>query len=453
MAGTRSVGTVAGPAVPGSMVSGSSGSPGPSRSPGAHGKPDKGLSRWDSLATPGRLWLGLLCSSLVILLLTATAALAVQGEQSSASQTSGVIEQRAVNIQELYHSLADADAAAATGILDSAALPVRFTQRYQADLNQADVSLAEASVDVSGDPVAFGQLELVDEQLSVYTGLIGTAQADNRLGYPVGGAYLRDASKLLEQTMLPEVFKVQQTEISARSASASASGGVPLWVLGAGLLAILGCVWTWRLLSRTTRRTINLGLAAATLICVGMVGWTVAASTGAASDMTTASADFQRVSQAQEARSDLAQISANEAASVVSRGEDITAAAPAGTAALAGQAALTDLENDPAVTGSTSVATINSDVATIQKDNGAGDYVDATTAMVGGQTAGGAQVTIDKLAATLATNEQQAQSDYQRDSSTAVGAYPGGPWPVLLLGLLAAAAAVSGINRRIAEYR
>jgi len=435
MAVTQSAGTVSGSVRPDPAA----GPPGPS---------GRALSRWQSLATPSRLWLGLLCSALVILLLTAAAALTIQNEQTSARGTSGVIEQRAVNIQELYYSLADADAAAATGILDNPAPPARFTQRYQADLNQADDSLAQASVDVSGDPAEFARLELVDAQLSQYTGLIGTAQADNRIGYPVGGAYLRAASKLLEGTMLPEVQSVQQAEISARSASASDSGGLPIWALAAAVLAALGCVWTWRLLARSTRRRINLGLGAAMLLGVAILGWTLVASVGAHSDTTTASADFQEVSQAQEARSDLAKISADEASSVVSQGADL------GSAAAAGATALKDLENDPAVQGSTAVPAISGDVATIQKDVGVGAYFDATTTMVGsGTTAGGAQVQIDALAATLATTVQQDQAQYQKDSAAAVDDYPGGPWPVLLLGLLAAAAAVSGINRRIAEYR
>lgn len=453
MAQTRSVGTVSVPPALPPPVPGSQTPPSPGAAPGRRPPSAKTLRRPSTWATPARLWLGLFCSALAILLVTAASALAIQNQRTAASQTSGVVEQRAVNIQTLYYSLADADAAAATGILDSPAPPLRFTQRYQDDLTAADAALAEGSVDVAGDPAAFAQLETIDEQLSVYTGLIGTAQADNRIGYPVGGAYLREASNLLEHTMLPEVSQVQQAEISARSASASDSGGIPLWALLAGLVAVFGCVWTWRLLDRSTRRRINAGLAAGMLISVVLLGWTVVASARASSDMTTATADFQQVSLAQEARSDLAQMSAEEALSVVSRGEDIVAG-DIGTAAIAAQASLTDLEHDPAAAGSAAVTSLAGALTTIKKDESAGDYIDATSTMVGtGTTVGGSQVQATALAATLATSVQQDQAKYQSDSQKAVGAYLGGPWPVLVLGLLAAAVAVSGINRRIAEYR
>ena len=448
MAQTRSVGTVA---VPSALPPPVPGTQAPFTPGAAPGRPQSArtLRRPSTWATPARLWLGLFCSALAILLVTAASALAIQNQRTAASQTSGVVEQRAVNIQKLYYSLADADAAAATGILDSPAPPLRFTQRYQDDVTAADAALAEGSVDVAGDPAAFAQLELIDEQLSVYTGLIGTAQADNRIGYPVGGAYLREASNLLEHTMLPEVSKVQAAEISARSSSASASGGVPLWALLAGVVAALGCVWTWRLLDRSTRRRVNAGLAAGMLISLVLLGWTAVASARASSDMTTASADFQQVSLAQEARSSVAQLSAEEALSVVSRGEDN------GGAANAAQTSLDALKHNPAASGSAAAVTaLSGDLATIQKDESAGDYIDATSTMVGtGTTAGGSQVQAVALAATLATSVQQDQADYQHDSQKAVSAYLGGPWPVLVLGLLAAAAAVSGINRRIAEYR
>jgi hypothetical protein len=454
MAQTRSVGTMTSPPALPPPVPGTQAPYLPGAAPGRRPPPARTLRRPSTWTTPARLWLGLFCSALAILLVTAASALAVQNQRTAASQTSGVVEQRAINIQTLYYSLADADAAAATGILDSPAPPLRFTQRYQDDLTAADAALAEGSVDVAGDPAAFAQLELIDEQLSVYTGLIGTAQADNRIGYPVGGAYLREASNLLEHTMLPEVSQVQQAEISARSASASASGGVPLWALLAGLVAAFGCVWTWRLLDRSTRRRINAGLAAGMLISVVLLGWTAVASARASSDTTTATADFQQVSLAQEARSDLAQMSAEEALSVVSRGEDISSDEDLGTAAIAAQASLTDLEHDPAAAGSAAVTSLGGALTTIQKDEKAGDYIDATSTMVGtGTTVGGSQVQATALAATLATSVQQDQAKYQSDSRKAVGAYLGGPWPVLVLGLLAAAAAVSGINRRIAEYR
>lgn len=453
-------GTPAGPGYAGPGLPVPPGLPAPSAGP----QPEPGLmartrARRDAWTTPTRLWLALLGTVLSILLLAGVAAAAVQSESTAARQTNGAVEFRAVNVQELYYALSDADAAAATGILDSPAPSARFTTRYQSDITQADDALAESSVDVVGDQAASAQLQRIDEQLSEYTGLIGTAQADNRLGYPVGGAYLREASNLLEQNMLPEVQSVLAGEISARSGSAGAAGGLPLWTLPAGLLVLVAGFRTWRLLASRTRRSVNAGLAAGLALSALLFGWVAVASITAADHMSVASADFRQVAAAQQGRGDAAQISADEASSVVSEGADN------GAAAALGQSAVTDLNKElfPATFGDATAdnsdialwGKVNSDVTAIQNDAKAGDYGDATTAMVGSSptTAGGAQVDLDAMANALAGTEQSAQTAYERESSKAVGDYPGGPWPILLLGLLAAGAAGYGITRRIAEYR
>lgn len=443
MANTRSAATIPGPAATAPPR------PGPPQQGGA----GRSRKRW---STPRRLWAGLVATVLSVLLLAAAAAATVQGEVSSARKTSGPVEAQAVNVQELYFALADADAAAATGILDSPAPPVRFTTRYQSDITQADDALAASAVDVAGDKNASGQLQLLEEQLSEYTGLIGTAQANNRQGFPVGGAYLREASNLLENTMLPEAQSILATETDARASSATDSGGVAYLPLIAALLVLAAGVFTWRLLSETTRRTVNAGLALALLGAVLVLGWTEAASHSARTRMTTASADFDLVAASQQARSDVAQISADEASSVVSQGADNGKAAQNGDGALkdlGGQLGLVEAANS-GVGDQALLNQITAQVATIKKDASTGDYSGATTAMVGsGDADGGLLVPLDSLAGLLATSEHGFQAQYQKDSSAAEGVYVGGPWPLVLVGLLAAVAAAYGVNRRIAEYR
>jgi hypothetical protein len=456
MANTRSAGTITGPAT---------GSPPPvpgqraGRRP-AGPAPAAGRRNRRAWPTPTRLWGALLAVVAVVVLLTAAAALTVQSEAGSARQTSGPVEAQAVNVQELYYALSDADAAAATGILDSPAPPTRFTQRYQTDITDADDALAASTVDTAGDQQDYAQLQHVTEELSEYTGLIGLAQADNRQNLTVGGAYLREASNLLENTMLPSVKSVLADQTEARSASASDSGGVAYWPLGAAVLVLIAGIWAWRLLAERTRRRVNAGLAVALLGALILVGWTVAASARAGGDMSTASTDFTHVAAAQQARGDVAQIAADEAASIVSQGADNGAAAGRGKAALGDlgtQLTIVEAAEPNAKSGDQALlGKVRTDVGTIQGFANTGDYADATPAMVGDSsaaTAGGAQADLDKLAASLAGSEQDFQSVYQHDSSAAVGDYPGGPWPIVLVGLLAAAAAGLGINRRIAEYR
>ena len=449
MANTRSAGTITGPgtvtqSVPPAGLRPPSGPPAPTRP--RRNRP-----------TPTRMWFGLLAVVASVLLLTVAAGLTVQSEAGAARRTSGPVEAQAVNVQKLYYALSDADAAAATGILDSPAPPLRFTQRYQADITEADDALAASTDDVAGDQKDYTQLQHVGEYLSQYAGLIGTAQADNRQNLTVGGAYLREASNLLENTMLPAVQSVLADQTKARAASSSDSGGVPYWPLIAAVLVLAAGIWAWRLLAESTRRRINAGLAVALLGALVLLAWTAAASVRAGTGMNTASTEFRQVAAAQQARGDVAQISADEAASVVSEGADNGTAATRGKAALADlgkQLGVVEAADADAKGDGSSLASIQADVTKIQADVGTGDYQDATTAMVGsGTTAGGALVDLDALATSLADSEQRFQTGYQHTSTAAAGDYPGGPWPIVLVGLLSVAAAALGINRRIAEYR
>ena len=42
------------------------------------------------------------------------------------------------------------------------------------------------------------------QQLAAYTGLVEAARANNRQGFPIGSAYLREASSLMQTSLLPE---------------------------------------------------------------------------------------------------------------------------------------------------------------------------------------------------------------------------------------------------------
>ncbi|MDJ0001059.1 hypothetical protein QM787_27360, partial [Rhodococcus ruber] len=46
-------------------------------------------------------------------------------------------------------------------------------------------------------------LASISTDLSVYSGLVETARANNRTGHPVGAAYLSEASTLMQTSMLP----------------------------------------------------------------------------------------------------------------------------------------------------------------------------------------------------------------------------------------------------------
>jgi hypothetical protein len=112
-------------------------------------------------------------------------------------------------------------------------------------------------------------------RLPAYTGEVGTARADNRLGLPLGAAYLREASALLRGTLLPAASHIYTRE-SAQLTSASAQAtGLPLIVIA--VVAELGLCYVLfrssRWLSRHTHRVVNYGLLLATLIGLVSLVW------------------------------------------------------------------------------------------------------------------------------------------------------------------------------------
>ena len=104
---------------------------------------------------------------------------------------------RLLDAQELYVALADADAAASTAFLRAglepralrATLPRRHRRgrAHLAGIADRDGLVARRAAAVA----------TIAQQLPVYTGCVESARTNNRLGLPVGAAYLRQASDLM----------------------------------------------------------------------------------------------------------------------------------------------------------------------------------------------------------------------------------------------------------------
>src|SRR5258706_1693875 len=172
--------------------------PGPVRPPA--GRAGLGRLVAHARSTPGRLTL------VMVALLALGLAAGVAGVVGSAQRSSFVDGVRtrsgplAVQAQELYRSLSDADATAASAFLSNGVEPAELRNRYETDIAAATAALAAAATGSDNDQPAIRQLSA---QLPVYTGLVETARTFNRLGLPVGAAYLREASGLMPDQLLP----------------------------------------------------------------------------------------------------------------------------------------------------------------------------------------------------------------------------------------------------------
>ena len=249
-------------------------------------------SRLDE-TTPARLRLLLAVLILLSLAWGVLAALTADQHASAAADVVAVSEPLSLNAEQIYTSLSDADATAASAFLAGGLEPTAARERYQADITEAAIRIEAAGALVGssaartrlpGHPAkqasaagtAVGDdLAILSGQLPAYTGEVGTARADNRLGLPLGAAYLREASVLLRGTLLPAASHIYTRE-SAQLTSASAQAtGLPLIVIA--VVAELGLCYVLfrssRWLSRHTHRVVNYGLLLATLIGLVSLVW------------------------------------------------------------------------------------------------------------------------------------------------------------------------------------
>jgi hypothetical protein len=417
--------------------------------PGAPRPPGRAGGR---LRTPGRLWAGLTAAVLALLAVGTASAVTMAGRQATETRAVNSYEHLVVNVDELYHSLADADAAAATALLAGPVSPTRLTTQYATDVTQSENALAEASRDLAGDDQASARLAKVAAQLPTYTALVATAQANNRLGYPVGAAYLREASSFLRGTVLPEVKAVADEEAAAHNAAQASVSGAPVWLVVVAVLAALALAAVWRALSLATRRSVNLGLAAGALLAAAVLAWAVVATVSAVGSANSAQARFTAVTNALQGRDQVALAESFQALTLIDRGED-------GGADAKGQAAALGWFDKDAVldqNASTLLTALKAQLSSVAKAVERGDYRGAV-----GLTAGlGAAADPNTVAAKAAALDSALvglydadQKAYTADANSAAGAFSGGLWGALIGGLAAAAAAAYGVNRRLAEYR
>ncbi|KDN82760.1 hypothetical protein [Kitasatospora cheerisanensis] len=234
---------------------------------------------------PGRLRAAGAVLAALVLLFGAVAVWQSAHRSRAAGQVvtgSGPLSQDAA---EIYRRLADADATAAAGFLLAGEEPAEVRARYQDDLDTASRLLAEAAGRSGGSAGAQHSLTELNRQLPRYAGLVETARAINRQGLPLGGAYLRYASDLMQGTVLPEAQKLADAESAGLDADYRTAGAVPWTALALGVLALAALGRYQVLLFRRTNRVFNPGLLGASLAVLTAVVWLLAGTATASGDL------------------------------------------------------------------------------------------------------------------------------------------------------------------------
>lgn len=240
--------------------------------------------------TPGRLRLLAVALVGAAILAGLVMAAAVGARHDAAQAVSTQTEPLMVYADNLYASLSDADATAAATFLTGGLEPKRNRARYLDDLRAAGLQLTRLARQAGGLGEAGTSVSVVATQLPVYSGLVDTARANNRQGLPVGSAYLRQASDLMRQQILPaagQLYSLEARRLGSKYQSGTASGDVvALAVAAAVMLALLVVAQVF--LARRTHRVFNVALVVATVVLIGLSAWSLFGLAGEQSRLSTA---------------------------------------------------------------------------------------------------------------------------------------------------------------------
>jgi hypothetical protein len=227
-------------------------------------------------STPAKLglWLaGLLAASLAW---GAVAAWTVAEHASAAGNVVTVSEPLSLDAQQIYRSLSAADATEAAAFLTGGLEPLSLRARYLADITRAARQL-EAATAAAGQSAAGSSLATLSAGLPHYAGLVETARADNRLGLPLGAAYLREASGFMRATLLPAARDLSAQENAQLAAAGQQATGLPWAALAVALIAaVLLAAGQWWL-ARRTNRIVNPGLLVVSIAGLASLVWLVTA--------------------------------------------------------------------------------------------------------------------------------------------------------------------------------
>jgi hypothetical protein len=412
--------------------------------------------------TPGRLGLFTVALLVLCLVFGLASAASLQSRSDALGDVVTSSQPLAVAAQDIYRSLSDADATAASAFLAGGVEPRQVRQRYESDIAQAGTALAAAASAARTSEQASRSVAELSTYLPVYTGLVEAARANNRRGLPVGAAYLREASGLMSATLLPAARQLYDSETARLASTEDRATPVPWLELLVGLLTIGALVAAGVFLRRRTNRVFNVGLLAATVASLLVLLWVV----------VTAISVSVNVGQAREHGSAQVQMLATaRIAALEARGAETLTLVARGAGSeyeeqygeiverLGGSSGLLnrarDAIDDPEVRAlvDDAMAQLGSwrDAhGEIRRLDDSGEYNEAVTLAIGDEGAGPAFTAVDeRLGKAIALSTQRFDAEVAAARSALSWSVPG----VVLLMVLAVAGIGWGMWQRLKEYR
>ncbi len=400
--------------------------------------------------TPGVIGVVLVVTTVACLVAGSTAGQQLGAKITRTEQVLDRTEPLAFAAQSLYVSLSAADAGAATAFLSGGIESPQVRDTYEQALAEAAAALAEATAGAT-DARSRAIVARIAADLPTYTGLVETARANNRQGFPVGSAYLRQASDLMQTSLLPQAEQLNQARFAAVREDQRHIGALPMTTIVLLLLVLLACAIGSVLLLRRTNRLVNAGVALAAAAALLAIVWAAGATLTAAQLLDTGDTGAgARVENLAGARILAQQARTDETLALITRG-DITA--PEASF----QTHTVDLEKRLAAAGAA-----DSEAARALTNWTAGhnaqrtayekaDYAGAVTQAIGTGPDSSA-TSFARLDRELRDALAQARTDLRDGVDAAGDTFTLSPFGTLLLLLAAAGAVVTGLWPRIKEF-
>ncbi|WNI34224.1 hypothetical protein RLT59_26225 [Streptomyces sp. ITFR-6] len=423
---------------------------------------------------PGRLQIIGAVLALLVIAFGAVTAFEVSGRAASADDVLTHSQQLSADAADIYRSLADADAAAASGFLAGPQEPSKVHEQYVADIDEASRLLVKAAANTDSSTKSGHEITTLNKELPRYTGLIERARASNRQGLPLGGAYLRYANQKMANDMLPAAERLYAAETGRLGQDYDSARTWPFFSLAIGVIALIVLLWAQRRNFQRTNRVLNQGLLAATAASLVVLLWLAVGHSVARSDLSDANTRGQQsLDVLNRARIDSLKARANETLTVVARGAVLTAdgkndkyetdygtgmkalVAELDRAAKLAEDTGDTVGGEPVAKAITGVTEWQSRHRTARKTDDSGDYDTALTQIIGtaDSTKGSTGESFNRVDDALQRALAHEQEEFTRAARDGRGALGGLPIGAAALAVLGAVAAIVGVNRRLSEFR
>jgi hypothetical protein len=372
---------------------------------------------------------------------------------------------------DVYRSLAGANTAASSGLLAGGNETPDSRERYEKDIRTAASGLATAAASSDPDSASGRTVARLNAWLPRYKGLVERARANNRMGYPLAGAYLRYADDLMREKMLPAAEDLYAQENRRLTEDYADATPYPWLALALGVVALLALAGAQRREFLRTNRVLSPGLLTATAATTVMLLWlltghslaraglddsyehgvkslNVLNDTRAASLQARGAENLTLISRGAETVNvsgtvqDKFELAFEESMKGLSRGLDAAGALaddPQGT--------------KPVDKAKSSMLEWRKRHKEARKADDAGNYQDALDRIIGPDDKSPTRVCFDNVDRSIRQALEHEEAEFEQAASDGRAALTGLPVAAAALAVLAAAAGLLGIGRRLSEYR